>query len=400
MSGRKRSHCFFLTINHVEWSKSSFGEWLLAAELASEFAIGEEEYHPALNPDTGLPSSDPVGRHHHIYIKFIEGYRYEEVQEIISEFLGGEVYSFNLQVCKSPKAVLIYLSKDDKCPMLFNVRVSQLSLYARAWHHARTTYKTITTVTKNDPFIVASGLNARFCLGIIEEHLNDLRSGIIADKVYFHPNRSCKFINDILQSLDSGAHTYVHGLPGLGKTEVVDYFLQGKRFWKAGEPSNFIFGTINESYDYVWFEDYDHDKYRPNLINLLSLMDHKETTISKKGVDDRTILLHAQFIFTSNFMIPTNYDMFRRRVTYIDVTHKTFECTGCMPAYIPPQTIPDNQLGLFDLEDEQIMIDLMNSMEEPVNDISDENAGDVSRFMETGLDNIMTDEEIEAFFEA
>jgi hypothetical protein len=63
------------------------------------------------------------------------------------------------------------------------------------------------------------------------------------------------------------------------------------------------------------------------------------------------------------------------------------ECTGCAPNYIP-----DNQLGLFDLDGQQLLIDLERDAANFTLDLSDENARD-------GLNNIMTPQEIEEFFE-
>jgi hypothetical protein len=66
--------------------------------------------------------------------------------------------------------------------------------------------------------------------------------------------------------------------------------------------------------------------------------------------------------------------------------------------YVPP-AIPDNQLGLFDINGEQMLIDLAAHSPTFTLDLSDENAGTSSRFGDIGLDNIINDEEIEQFLE-
>ncbi|CAF3812635.1 unnamed protein product [Rotaria sp. Silwood1] len=58
-------------------------------------------------------------------------------------------------------------------------------------------------------------------------------------------------------------------------------------------------------------------------------MDHKETTVSKKCCDDRTIVSPARHIYISNYGIPNDYPMFKRRVVVVDVTHKMQDCQGC-----------------------------------------------------------------------
>ncbi|CAF5067122.1 unnamed protein product [Rotaria sp. Silwood1] len=108
MAGRKRSHCFCVTINHADWSKSCLGEYLTAGNLVKRLAIGEEKYSPPLDPDTGsVDDTVAVGRHHHCFIDFVDNYFLVEVQDIINLFLGGDPYSLDIQVCKSPKAWLI-----------------------------------------------------------------------------------------------------------------------------------------------------------------------------------------------------------------------------------------------------------------------------------------------------
>jgi len=79
-------------------------------------------------------------------------------------------------------------------------------------------------------------------------------------------------------------HLYIEGQLGMGKTELVDYMVKTRKCWKAGEPSNFLFGTLEEATQILWFEDYDPHKYTSHLSTILSLMDHKPVTVSKKGV--------------------------------------------------------------------------------------------------------------------
>ncbi|CAF0865324.1 unnamed protein product [Rotaria sp. Silwood1] len=320
MAGRKRSHCFCVTINHADWSKSCLGEYLTAGNLVKRLAIGEEKYSPPLDPDTGsVDDTVAVGRHHHCFIDFVDNYFLVEVQDIINLFLGGDPYSLDIQ-----------LSKEDRSPYLFNVRVSELSLYARCWYHARTKYRTIRDIDKVDEFICSLGQNARFAVGLIEQHVKELRTEEALRRRVFEPNLNCKVTRDILGVLNDGlSHLYLVGAPGCGKTEVVDWFLKGKTYWKAGESSGFVFGTLGDNVEFIWFEDFDMFKYEGHLNTLLSLMDHKETTVSKKCCDDRTIVSPARHVYISNNAVPGDYPMFKRRVSVIDVNYKMHECAGC-----------------------------------------------------------------------
>ena len=350
MSGRKRSSCFAITLNHVEFDKTCLGVYWSSAGLIRRFAAGEEAYHPPLNPITGDVEDDIGGRHQHIFVEFVEKYFLLEVRDMVIEFLGGdEERSIDVQCCKSPKSWIIYLSKDDYCPYLIGVRVSELSLYARAKHHAKNYYRTIRPIDKSDPFIVGSGQNSRFVIGIIEEHFQELRRVRAINRLTYTPNMQCGVVRDILENM---AHIYIEGPPGYGKTELIDHLVKSKKVWKAGEPSNFLFGTLDESYEIIWFEDFHMLKYDSHLSTILSLMDSKLATISKKGCDDRTIIFKGRFIFTSNFPIG-DYPMLRRRVTEIYTNHQLYSCLGCRPDYVPPQQY-------FDITGGELLLDIDN----------------------------------------
>jgi hypothetical protein len=98
MSVRKRSSCFFITINNVGWSKSTIGNWLLIHNLCTEVAVGEEKYSPPLDPETEEFTNLDPGRHHHIFIRTAENYFLVEIRDIFNVFLCDEVHSMDIQV--------------------------------------------------------------------------------------------------------------------------------------------------------------------------------------------------------------------------------------------------------------------------------------------------------------
>jgi hypothetical protein len=162
-----------------------------------------------------------------------------------------------------------------------------------------------------------------------------MRTTLNNERPRYQPNRQCKFVNEIIVFLE---HLYIEGQPGIGKTELIDYLTRGRKVWKAGEPSNFLFGTLQESTEIIWFEDYDPFKYTPHLQTILSLMDHKPVSVSQKGVDDKIITCNARFIFTSSYPIPPNQQMFNRRIKHIYIDHAMHTCLGCQPTYVPQRT--------------------------------------------------------------
>ncbi len=124
--------------------------------------------------------------------------------------------------------------------------VSRPSLFARAWYHTKTTYRYPQPLTKADAFIVSCGQNARFALPIMEQQCELLRNKKNDERMKFQPNHRCNTFTNILLAFQGDKHTYIQGEPGLGKIELVDNFLTGKHYWKAGEPSGFLFGTLPE----------------------------------------------------------------------------------------------------------------------------------------------------------
>lgn len=353
MSGRKRSHVFAVTLNNVDWKKDALFNYLVLGLEITRFACGEEHYHKPLDSLTGEPSDEPEGRHHHILLETKESFFLTEIRELMVVFIGDDEHSIDVQCCRSVRNWLVYLSKDDYCPFLHNVRVSELSLFARSKHHAKTTYRYPRRIARDDGFIIAAGQNSRFVIGVIEEHIAELRRRRDHSRTRIEPNRRCDITNDVLSTLQ---HLYLEGPPGYGKTELIDFCIQGQRVWKCGEPSQFMFGTLTEEFNVILFEDFDIEKYKPYMSTILSLMDSKPVTISKKYEDDKTLVIRAQFIFTSNFPIGSN-EHFRRRVKEVYVQHKMFECLGCVST--PLLGIPN-----FDLEPNGIFEDLARLEEE------------------------------------
>lgn len=248
---------------------------------------------------------------------------------------------------------------------MFGVRVSELSLYARAWYHAKSVYRTIRPVDKCHPFITSLGQYQRIALDIVNEHLNEMRRKENLTRPVLPPNMNCYQTRNIVEALEDGvSHVYIQGTPGIGKTEIIDWYLRGRRYWKAGEPSNFLFGTLVEKIDFIWFEDFDMFKYGAHLNTLLALMDHKETTISRKGVDDRTIICPARHIYISNYNIPNDYPMFQRRLKVFNLDHKLYECQCAQHLQYPlapPRSGGVGGVADLDTMDQEIIEELLNS---------------------------------------
>jgi hypothetical protein len=326
--GGRGSLEFILTINNVTWPKSLTGEWFKHDPLFVEIAVGEEDYNPPLDCDTGMPSDAVIGKHHHCFFKTSEPVKLDYVREMVITLTddGG----FDLQCCKSRKSWLIYLSKGDKCPYLYNILVKDLSLFARANYHLVTKYREPGVIDRADHFMIGAGNFRNVILDLAENHMERLREKKHDARVTLEPNMSCWLTRSIFHSLVNREHVYIFGLPGLGKTELVDRFIQRFKTFRVGATDRFMFGGLNESHKVILFEDFKPFEHEKMLPTVLSIMDKKPVSISAKYATDCTKMFDAQVIFVSNEPIPSCMSMLERRVKFFCVDHKLYDCVTCL----------------------------------------------------------------------
>lgn len=326
--GGKPAHDFCLTINGIECDKVVIGEWFKNSGDFEAVCVAEEKYHGEIDPLTGEVDDIDHGVHQHVYLRTIEGYMLNDLREVILTLTDD--IGFDLQLCKSRKSWLLYITKEDYCPFMYNVRVSELSLYARAKYHIKNVYKKPGKIDKADHFMVAAGNFRNVVVDMANNHMEELREKVAADRLTFEPNMQCWLVRSIFKRFLQGQHLYIFGLPGLGKTELIDRFIINKKVWRAGANDRFMYGTLDESYDIILFEDFrpfEHEKF---LSTTLSIMDKKPVTLSEKGKNDVTKMIRSQVIFVSNEVIPSCMSMLERRVEFFSVDHKMFDCISCL----------------------------------------------------------------------
>lgn len=327
--GPKGSKCFALTLNDVEWTKSFTGWWFQQDEVFQEVAVGEEPYSKPLDPDTGLPSEDdgvPERKHHHVWLLSKEDLRLDDIRTMV--LLLVEDKGFDLQICRSKKAWLIYLSKQDAAPFLYNVPVSALSLYARAQNHIKNKYKRPCPVDTADHFMASAGNFRNVCIDMARNHVKKLRTELQAQRTSFEPNMQCGFVRKIYADILLGKHLYIYGAPGVGKTEVIDRIVKERRTFRTNQNDKWMFGSLHEGDEFALFEDFDPFGFTQMPV-LLSIMDGKPVSISEKYVNDEVKMFSVKCIFISNYDLCINSPL-RRRVSYIDVTHKMYEDHYCV----------------------------------------------------------------------
>lgn len=331
MVGNKRGDSFFVTIGPCTWLKSALGDWLENSGEFQQFAIGQESYSEKLDPDTGEVVDGPVGFHQHIYLKSLEKILLVDVREMFILFLGQEVVSIDVQSCKSAIHTLRYLSKEDRSPLLFNVPVSKLSLYARSWHHAKTKYRCIRPIDMADPFIIAAGPHYKMVLNVIDCHLREMRDKINLARFRYDSNPFCRATDQVMGALNGGKHLYLESPPGYGKSEFIDNYLKNKVYFKVNDWNQYCFAGLHESHEFLWFEDFDFEKWKNVSSTILSIMDGKQVSLQAKYLPDRLTSFKLIVIFTSNFVLGATPEYLQRRVEHVYWDHKVFDCLCGMP---------------------------------------------------------------------
>lgn len=322
--GPKGASIFALTINKVDWPKSLTGFWFQQGDFKS-IVVGEEDYHPPLDCDTGLPVDGDQGKHHHCFLETREPMQLVEIQAIVNTLTDDKGY--DLQVCKSRNSWIKYITKSDGAPFLFNVSVSECSLFARAQNHIKNKYKRPSPIDTADDFMVSAGNFRNVIIDMANRHVKKLRCELQAQRTSFEPNMECWFTRHVYKCLLDNKHIYLYGPPGVGKTETVDRIVKSFSTWRSNQNDKWMFGTLEENHRYAVFEDFDLYGFS-QLPTLLSIMDGKPVSISEKYKNDEIKMFSVCCIFISNYTLCNTSPLYRR-VSYIDVTHKMYECLGC-----------------------------------------------------------------------
>lgn len=327
-AGRKGSHDFFLTINEIDCDKVVIGEWFARDPNISDICVAREEYHIGLDPLTGEPLDEPTRHHYHCYLKFVEPMQLLEVQDIIVTLVDD--VGFDLQLCKSRRNTLLYITKEDGHPYMKNVRVSELALWARTNNYLKVKYRHPGKIDRADHFMVAAGNFRNVVLDVAANHMKSLREKEESNRITMAPNMQCWLTRAIYNSYLNGDHLYLFGLPGLGKSQLVDRLIHGVKVWRAGHPDRFMFSELDEEHKVCLFDDFQPMENACHIPRIQAMMDKLPVTVSIKGQADQTRLIKAQFIFVSNEPIPSQMMSLERRVKFFCIDHKMYECVTCL----------------------------------------------------------------------
>lgn len=331
----KPSHHFAITLTHYDGEKSTTGDWFKNDPNVEAIVVGQEKHKEPLDCDTGSIRNSNYGLfHQHLYIRYKDPMFLSEVNEMVRTlYPDGPI---DIQVCRNVKSWLIYITKEDMIPYLYNIPISKLSFLTRLHHYAIDNKESKIPI-EQDPFVINAGPLQR----IAKEYILSYRSKVLEDtRVILNINTDCaysRWISEIIHGQSKAL--YLYGTPGLGKTSIVDSVLRNIQISSLkpieiiyiGQWDKYMFGSLQSTTDYIVFDDFMLPQMPDGILAiLLGILDRRPVTVSQKFQPDRTLIPHASSVFISNFPIPINLTMFARRVVAININHSPHECDGCI----------------------------------------------------------------------
>jgi nucleoside-triphosphatase THEP1 len=326
------STLFAITLNKVTWSKQETFGWLMETGYIQEMCVAEESYCSDIDDVTGEEVGTSEFKHHHIYIRSTENLLFDYWHEVLVTFT--EDLGYDLQKCRKAQDWIRYITKEDWKPCCYHIHESLMSLFARTKRMCVRKYKEPNRVNPADPFYVAEKQWRRTCMDIAEDHMDELRSKKIRLMPTLPINMECKCVADLVYTFRGGSNMYVHGNPGIGKTELFEALIKEKKVFRCGTFNKFMFGAMKEDTEIILFEDFvwpqDRSQDPDSMFSrLLSIMTGKPVGIESKGKDATIKVFNVQCIFLSNEFIPSGKEMFERRCKIFNCYHNLFNCNLC-----------------------------------------------------------------------
>jgi hypothetical protein len=209
--------------------------------------------------------------HLHAYLKFYNLVDCEFVRNVLFLWSG----TVHIAVCKSRKAYLKYITKEDENPF-FNCAAGELSFYFRAvqWVLRLPTFKF------SDCFVVEHCNKYRYLQELHQEIRSRLKSGCPNAKCpsVFWPSWGLKVLQQICQQLfhRCSKPLLLHGESGVGKTFIVRQAFLRMALTKCymPVPGPFYFGDFGASaYGHIVFEEFEFETYSKCYSQIKQLLD-------------------------------------------------------------------------------------------------------------------------------
>lgn len=297
---RRRAKQWFITVGGLEYYDRIRSDFLLYFDGVEEYCVSIEGF------------TKPTV-HCHAYLKFHDFAYFEILRDLIP--VSGTV---NIQVCKSRRNTLKYVTKEDECP-LFNCSESELSFAyrARAWAKRTPLFRFY------DPFVLEYPQYYRLLSELHKEVCDRRRSVVPVNGLLstWYPGWAMSMYESLAAFIykRSSKQLYIYGPSGTGKTYTLSLLLKELGFFRIymPVPGQFFFGDFSASaYDCVMFEEFDFDLFQRNFSQIKRLLNGERFSVDVKGSRQRILAVRCPIFFVSNFDPP--YDKaFLRRVTVI-----------------------------------------------------------------------------------
>lgn len=339
----RRAKQFFITLGNLEYYESIRQDFLEYFVGVEEYCVSVEQHH--VNKRVHL----------HAFLLFKELVSCDDIRLCLS-FHDSTV---NVQVCRSRRNVLKYITKEDE-EVFFNCRESELSFYYRSHAWARRT----PAFRFGDSFVMEHPQYYRLLQQLHSEvqfRLRSYKTNIINVSTFW-PGWCMQvlcYVRDCVRGRQKKG-LYIYGRPGIGKTFIVSRVCKelGLSRVYLPVPGNFFFSDFrNSCYDIVLFEEWEYDTFKSNFYQIKRVLDGSSLPVDVKYSQRSVVCVKVPVVFVSNeyaFQDPA----FLRRINIIDAI-ETME-------NVPRITVPKEEVDGMETEVVEIASETDESEEENV----------------------------------
>lgn len=266
--------------------------------------------------------SKRVSFHAHSYLEFSDKILLSDLRDYIDICINtqfGESLRFDLQSCKSPKSVLKYITKEDRCPY-FNCKLSLLHFNYRSFVWAMQT----PIFRHSDSFVQEH----RFCYRYLEKLFYDVKTDLKRDdkelfrceKAYANWSLVCAnwWNESISKFVVKRKQLYLFGPSNTGKSSWVEKMI-GRSMMKfvyfPGVGKFFMQGYRPGFHKVILFEEFDYKYHCSSMLK--RLLEGRSYSYPVKGQMDVDICHKGPIIFVSNYDFPDMDEALRNRLFFV-----------------------------------------------------------------------------------
>lgn len=280
---------FFVTVDIESYYDEVRSDALDYFEQLVEYCIAYEK-----------SNTNRLDGHLHMYLKFEEGYKLGDFNEIIREYFVD--CRVDIQKCKSRRSCLKYISKEDY-NLLSNIKKSDMHMNYRIYHWAKDADK----FCLFDPFVIEHRNQYKF----LERMYHEVKFSI-ADNLVYRP-LTVTYVGWPLEvaswwnGINSGyvhkaKQLYLFGSTNVGKSTYIESLLGRKLFSRVFYPGvgKFFLQGLNVDYhSVILFEEFEYKYHHVSMLK--RLLEGKPYAYPVKCERDQIIQWRKPIIFVSNF---------------------------------------------------------------------------------------------------